>query len=73
MSGRDVVEGVLAPGPRGPVDRVFQRAGDRAVELGSDEQHRVADRAMASFRAVASGDSSRRGPVVSGRSSMGIR
>ena len=47
-AGGDVVEGVLAPGPRGPVDGVLQRAGDRAVVLRGDEQDGVgpADRVL---------------------------
>jgi hypothetical protein len=36
-----VVEGVLAPGPGGPVDGVLERARDRAVVLGGDEQDGV--------------------------------
>ena len=47
-AGGDVVEGVLAPRSRGPVDGVLQRAGDRPVVLGGDEQDGVgpADRIL---------------------------
>jgi len=35
------VERVVAPRPRGPVDGVFQGAGDGSVVFGGDEQHGV--------------------------------
>ena len=34
-------EGVVGEGPRGPVDRVLQHAGDRGVVLGGADQRRV--------------------------------
>jgi hypothetical protein len=39
--GGYVVEGVLTPGPRRPVDGIFQCAGDGLVVLGRDEEDRV--------------------------------
>ena len=43
-----------SPGPRPPVDRVLERAGNRAVVFGGDEQQAV-DAAIAFLSARASG------------------
>jgi hypothetical protein len=52
--GRYVVEGVLPPGPRGPVDGILQTSGNGSVVFGGDEGT-ASDALMASFKAVASG------------------
>jgi hypothetical protein len=50
--GWDVVERVLAPRPGCPVDGVLQRAGDRAVVFGRDEQNGVEPAEVADDRAA---------------------
>src|SRR5690606_41397719 len=40
-AGRLAREGILAPGPAGPVDGVLERARDGTVVFGRHEQHAV--------------------------------